>query len=102
MKKQKLNELRQETKSKEIELAQSLNTSADCQKLMKSNKEYLSEYIQELNMEMSAVKEDLVEVEAKNKLYGLLGERTRYMRSKTYLEALFYASKNRPEDVCCV
>ena len=78
MKKHKLNELRQDAKAKEIELARLTNTSTDCEKLMLSDQEYLTEYIEHLNAEMQAVREDLVEVEAKNRLYTLLGERTRY------------------------
>lgn len=79
LKKHKLNELRQEAKAKEVELAKLTNTSTDCEKLMLSDQEYLTEYIEHLNAEMQAVKEDLVEVEAKNRLYTLLGERTRWI-----------------------
>lgn len=77
LKKHKLNELRQEAKTKEVELSRMTNTSIDCEKLMLSDQEYLSEYIDQLNAEMREVREDLVEVEAKNRLYTLLGERTR-------------------------
>ena len=77
LKKHKLNELRREAQGKERELSQLKSTSADCKKLMLSNKECLLEYIDHLNGETRGVKEDLVEVEAKNQLYTLLGERTR-------------------------
>eukprot|EP00210_Caulerpa_lentillifera_P001875 g1804.t1 len=102
LKKQKLNELRQETKNKEIEFAQALNTSSDCEKLMGSNKEYLSDYICQLNMEMNSVKEDLVEVEAKNKLYTLLGERTRqeHLMSEQKVRESREMRKACRDDVC--
>ena len=85
LKKHKLNDLRREAQAKERELSKLESTSADCEKLMLSNKECLLEYIDHLNEETRGVKEDLVEVEAKNQLYTLLGERT---RSSSFLNSI--------------
>ena len=57
-----------------------VTTSSDCEKLTLSNKDDFMDYIDHLNEEMHTVKENLVEVEAKNRLYTLLKERTRYLQ----------------------
>jgi hypothetical protein len=39
-------------------------------------------YVQHLKDEMQRIDEELIEAEAKNRLYYLLGERTRYAQAK--------------------
>lgn len=89
MKKQKLNEMRQEATSKEMHLAHLNNISIDCEKLKITDQEYLMEYIDRLNEEMQSVKENLIEVEAKNRLYSLLNERTRYINGSIFIGWFF-------------
>ncbi|CAD7697333.1 unnamed protein product, partial [Ostreobium quekettii] len=77
LKKQKLNELTQESQQKENLLDHLKNTSVDCKKMMTSDSSAEIAYIQHLKSEMKLLDDELVEAEAKNRLYYLLGERTR-------------------------
>lgn len=75
MKKSKLNELKEEAKEKEMELEELKVTSMDCKKMIVKERE--NQYVTHLNHDMQNLEEDIIEIEAKNRLYTLLSERTR-------------------------
>ncbi|GMH32341.1 hypothetical protein BSKO_00175 [Bryopsis sp. KO-2023] len=77
LKKQKLNELKEETRACDGELDYLRNDSSDCRKMMTTDCDSEMGYIQHLKDEMKRLDDELVEAEAKNRLYYLLGERTR-------------------------
>ena len=77
LKKAKLNELREETRRKEATMAKVNDETADARRMTPGELSEEKEYIQQLQDEMKRIDEDLTEAEAKNRLYYLLGERTR-------------------------
>ncbi|KAJ9514487.1 hypothetical protein QJQ45_016222 [Haematococcus lacustris] len=77
LKKLKLNELRDETKRKESSINKTRDDRTDAQRLTPGTLSEEKAYIQQLQDEMKRIDEDLTEAEAKNRLYYLLGERTR-------------------------
>lgn len=77
LKKQKLNELSEESSQMSKKLDDLKNASSDCKKMMTSDSSAELMYIQHLKDEMKILDDELVEAEAKNRLYYLLGERTR-------------------------
>ncbi|KAG2493525.1 hypothetical protein HYH03_008339 [Edaphochlamys debaryana] len=77
LKKAKLNEIREEVRRKEKGLAKGRDDNTDAVRLTPGELSGESAYIQELQDEMKHIDEELVEAEAKNRLYYLLGERTR-------------------------
>lgn len=77
LKKAKLNELREETRRKESTVNKMGDDSTDCKRLTPEELSEEQAYIQQLQDEMKRIDEDLTEAEAKNRLYYLLGERTR-------------------------
>lgn len=77
LKKHKLNDLKEETRRNENELDDLKNSSTDCKRMMLTNSDSELSYIQHLKDEMKRLEDELVEAEAKNRLYYLLGERTR-------------------------
>lgn len=79
LKKAKLNELREEVRRKESILNKNRDTNTDCARLTPGELSEEQAYIQQLQDEMKHIDEELVEAEAKNRLYYLLGERTRYV-----------------------
>lgn len=79
LKKAKLNELREETKRKEKYIDKTRDDRTDAQRLTPGELTEESAYIQQLQDEMKRIDEELTEAEAKNRLYYLLGERTRWV-----------------------
>ncbi|GLC33234.1 hypothetical protein PLESTF_000156500 [Pleodorina starrii] len=77
LKKAKLNELREEVRRKEASVNKNRDTNTDCTRLTPGELSEEQAYIQQLQDEMKHIDEELVEAEAKNRLYYLLGERTR-------------------------
>lgn len=77
MKKAKLNELRMEVTRKEGTVKKTRDDNTDAQRLTPGELSEEKAYIQQLQDEMKQLDEELVEAEAKNRLYYLLGERTR-------------------------
>ncbi|GAX81127.1 hypothetical protein CEUSTIGMA_g8561.t1 [Chlamydomonas eustigma] len=77
LKKARLNELALETKRKEQMIARTKDDNTDAARLTPEQLEDEMLYIQQLKDEMRRIDEDLTEAEAKNRLYYLLGERTR-------------------------
>ncbi|GIL76072.1 hypothetical protein Vretimale_5681 [Volvox reticuliferus] len=77
LKKAKLNELREEVRRKESMFNKNRDTNTDCVRLTPGELSEEQAYIQQLQDEMKHIDEELVEAEAKNRLYYLLGERTR-------------------------
>ncbi|KAK9808645.1 hypothetical protein WJX72_001158 [[Myrmecia] bisecta] len=77
LKKEKLNELRLESTRLEGHIARLSVTSRDCSKLMPDGQPDAQARVQQLQEEMAVLDEELIEAEAKNRLYTLLGERTR-------------------------
>jgi hypothetical protein len=78
LKKAKLNELAEETKRKEKLMSTLRDDNTDASRLTPGELSEETDYIQQLKDEMKRIDEDLTEAEAKNRLYYLLGERTRY------------------------
>jgi hypothetical protein len=78
MKKSRLNELAEETRRKEKLIAKSNDDNTDAARLTPEQLADEMAYIQQLKDEMKRIDEDLTEAEAKNRLYYLLGERTRW------------------------
>ena len=77
LKKAKLNELRVETKRKDKLVATMHDDKTDAARLTPGELSEETIYSQQLKDEMKTIDEDLTEAEAKNRLYYLLGERTR-------------------------
>lgn len=77
LKKHKLNDLKEETRCSEKGLDDLKNSSTDCKRMMTTDCDSEVGYIQHLKDEMKRLDDELVEAEAKNRLYYLLGERTR-------------------------
>ena len=77
MKKARLNELAEEIRRKEKLAARMKDDNVDAARLTPEQLEDEVAYIQQLKDEMRRIDEDLTEAEAKNRLYYLLGERTR-------------------------
>lgn len=77
LKKAKLNELKEEARRAEIQLNKSKDANTDAVRLTPGELTGEVDYIQQLKDEMKRIDEELVEAEAKNRLYYLLGERTR-------------------------
>ncbi|EFJ49199.1 hypothetical protein VOLCADRAFT_104414 [Volvox carteri f. nagariensis] len=77
LKKAKLNELHEEVRRKESHYNKNRDTNTDCARLTPGELSEEQAYIQQLQDEMKHIDEELVEAEAKNRLYYLLGERTR-------------------------
>ncbi|KAG1673703.1 hypothetical protein FOA52_010572 [Chlamydomonas sp. UWO 241] len=77
MKKSKLNELSEETRRKTKVLSKHGDDSTDAKRLTPTSHSEENDYIGSLKDEMKRIDEDLTEAEAKNRLYYLLGERTR-------------------------
>jgi hypothetical protein len=77
LKKSKLNELCEETRKKEAVVAKLKDDNTDCTRLTPEQLSGESDYVTQLQDEMKRIDEDLTEAEAKNRLYYLLGERTR-------------------------
>ncbi|GFR48576.1 hypothetical protein Agub_g10479 [Astrephomene gubernaculifera] len=77
LKKAKLNELREEVRRKESGLNRGRDDNTDATRLTPGELSEEQAYIQQLQDEMKHIDEELVEAEAKNRLYYLLGERTR-------------------------
>ncbi|KXZ50885.1 hypothetical protein GPECTOR_14g134 [Gonium pectorale] len=77
LKKAKLNELREEVRRKEGTLKKGHDDNTDAVRLTPGELSEEQAYIQQLQDEMKHIDEELVEAEAKNRLYYLLGERTR-------------------------
>lgn len=77
MKKTRLNELAEETRRKENVSAKIKDDNTDAVRLTPEQLEDELAYIQQLKDEMRRIDEDLTGAEAKNRLYYLLGERTR-------------------------
>ena len=78
MKKSRLNELAEETRRKEAVSAKLKDDNTDASRLTPEQLADEMAYIQQLKDEMRRIDEDLTEAEAKNRLYYLLGERTRW------------------------
>eukprot|EP00882_Tetradesmus_deserticola_P013923 GHRQ01014789.1.p1 GENE.GHRQ01014789.1~~GHRQ01014789.1.p1 ORF type:complete len:353 (+),score=107.44 GHRQ01014789.1:1145-2203(+) len=77
MKKAKLNELKGDSRKTDAAIAKMRDDDADAQRLTPDDCLQENAYIQSLRDEMTRVEEDLLEADAKNRLYYLLGERTR-------------------------
>ena len=77
LKKTKLNELREEARRKEGTVAKMHDDDVDCKRLTPGQLSEEQAYMQQLQDEMKTIDEELTEAEAKNRLYYLLGERTR-------------------------
>eukprot|EP00879_Flechtneria_rotunda_P017327 GHRR01018151.1.p1 GENE.GHRR01018151.1~~GHRR01018151.1.p1 ORF type:complete len:898 (+),score=438.17 GHRR01018151.1:161-2854(+) len=77
LKKAKLNELKGESRKAGFAIAKMRDDDTDAQRLTPDDCVQENAYIQELRDEMARVEEDLLEADAKNRLYYLLGERTR-------------------------
>eukprot|EP00775_Hariotina_reticulata_P005882 gene5882-6123_t len=77
LKKAKLNELKGESRKAEASIAKMRDDDTDAQRLTPDDCMEENAYIQNLRDEMNRVEEDLLEADAKNRLYYLLGERTR-------------------------
>lgn len=77
LKKAKLNELREDVRRKEKHLSTNRDDNTDAARLTPGELSEEQAYIQQLQDEMKQIDEELVEAEAKNRLYYLLGERTR-------------------------
>ncbi|PNH05351.1 hypothetical protein TSOC_008393 [Tetrabaena socialis] len=77
LKKTKLNELHEEVRRKELHLNKGRDENTDAQRLTPGELSEEQAYIQQLQDEMKHIDDELVEAEAKNRLYYLLGERTR-------------------------
>ncbi len=65
---------------KDKTIARAHDDKVDAQRLTPGALLAESEYVQQLQDEMKRIDEDLTEAEAKNRLYYLLGERTRCAR----------------------
>ncbi|KAG2438191.1 hypothetical protein HXX76_005797 [Chlamydomonas incerta] len=77
LKKAKLNELSEDVRRKENVLNRQRDDNTDASRLTPGELSEEQAYIQQLQDEMKQIDEELVEAEAKNRLYYLLGERTR-------------------------
>ncbi|KAA6428968.1 MAG: hypothetical protein FRX49_01078 [Trebouxia sp. A1-2] len=77
LKMEKLNEIRKEARRHESQIARLSLTSKDCTNLMPGEPPDDQARIKALTEESKVLEEELIEVEAKNRLYTLLGERTR-------------------------
>jgi len=77
LKKAKLNELSEETRRKEKSLDRQRDENTDAVRMTPAAMSEENDYIANLKDEMKRIDEDLTEAEAKNRLYYLLGERTR-------------------------
>ncbi|WIA19827.1 hypothetical protein OEZ85_005735 [Tetradesmus obliquus] len=77
LKKAKLNELKGDSRKTEAAIAKIRDEDTDVQRLTPDDCVEENAYIQSLRDEMTRVEEDLLEADAKNRLYYLLGERTR-------------------------
>eukprot|EP00798_Chlamydomonas_sp_ICE-L_P004200 gene4200-14305_t len=73
MKKSRINEVNEETKRSQKGLARMKDDNTDAARLTPEEEAY----IKQLQDELKRIDEDLTEAEAKNRLYYLLGERTR-------------------------
>lgn len=76
-KKHKFNELHEEVIQKEKEVQKMQNMAVDSMLRVPEEMEAEQAHISRLKSEMQSLEEELVEAEAKNRLYTLLGERTR-------------------------
>lgn len=70
--------LLQESRRFEHQIARLSLTSRDCAALMPGEQPAEQARIEHLQQEHKVLEEELVEAEAKNRLYTLLGERTRW------------------------
>lgn len=77
LKKTKLNELREEARRKEMLLSRNQDDNIDASRMTPGELSEEQAFVRELQDEMKRIDEELVEAEAKNRLYYLLGERTR-------------------------
>eukprot|EP00891_Asterochloris_glomerata_P003644 jgi/Astpho2/3644/fgenesh1_pg.00059_%23_6_t len=77
LKLQKLNELKRESRRFEHQISRLSVTSRDCAVLMPGEQPTEQARVEALQDEQKVLEEELVEAEAKNRLYSLLGERTR-------------------------
>jgi chromosome segregation ATPase len=77
LKKAKLNELSSDVRRQELGLSKRRDDNTDATRLTPGELSEERAYVQQLQDEMKTIDEDLVEAEAKNRLYYLLGERTR-------------------------
>lgn len=77
LKKTKLNELREEARRKETLLSRNQDDNTDAARMTPGELSEEQAFVRELQDEMKRIDEELVEAEAKNRLYYLLGERTR-------------------------
>ncbi|KAF6261763.1 hypothetical protein COO60DRAFT_1636588 [Scenedesmus sp. NREL 46B-D3] len=77
LKKAKLNELKGDSRKTDAAIAKMRDDDADAQRLTPDDCVEENAYIQSLRDEMTRVEDDLLEADAKNRLYYLLGERTR-------------------------
>lgn len=77
LKKAKLNELKGDTKRKDNIISRIRDDKTDAQRLTPGALLAENDYVIQLQDEMKRIDEDLTEAEAKNRLYYLLGERTR-------------------------
>ncbi|KAL3130594.1 hypothetical protein ABBQ38_008398 [Trebouxia sp. C0009 RCD-2024] len=77
IKMEKLNEIRKEARRYESQIGRLSLTSKDCTNLMPGEPPDDQARIRALTEESKVLEEELIEVEAKNRLYTLLGERTR-------------------------
>ncbi|MEW5300191.1 MAG: hypothetical protein WDW36_003138 [Sanguina aurantia] len=77
LKKTKLNELREEARRKELLLSRNQDANIDASRMTPGELSEEQAFVCELQDEMRRIDEELVEAEAKNRLYYLLGERTR-------------------------
>jgi hypothetical protein len=94
MKKSRLNELAEETRRKERLIAKTNDDNTDAVRLTPEQLADEMAYIQQLKDEMKRIDEDLTEAEAKNRLYYLLGERTRWGGGGPWLEAWRRTARN--------
>lgn len=78
LKKTKLNELREEARRKELLLSRNQDDNTDASRMTPGELSEEQAFVRELQDEMKRIDEELVEAEAKNRLYYLLGERTRW------------------------
>lgn len=74
----------QEARRHESQIARLSLTSKDCNNLMPGDIPDDQARIKALTEESKVLEDELIEVEAKNRLYTLLGERTRYRRPNIY------------------